>query len=85
MALEQILTPADAVHVLQEHLDLAANEQALKSGIVGVHVLNVELFHFLVFGVNTGQGGIYIGELAVILLNQGARADTFARRPAANA
>ncbi len=41
--LDQVLLPADQVDVLQQHLDLAPDEQALEGRIVDVHVLDVDL------------------------------------------
>jgi hypothetical protein len=34
--------PADQVHIAQQHLDLAADQQALKGRVVDVHVGNVD-------------------------------------------
>ena len=62
--LDEVLPPADAVHVLEQHLDLAPDQQALESRIVHVHVLDVDLFHRLRVGFDLGQRGLHVGKLA---------------------
>ena len=63
--LDEVLPPADAVHVLQQHLDLAPDQQALESRIVRVHILDVDFFHRLRVGLDLGQGGFHVGKLAL--------------------
>ena len=71
--LDQVLPPADEVHVLQQHLDLAADEQALEGRVVDVHVLDVDLLDGLGVGLDLRQGGLDVGELP--LDRQGERRD----------
>ena len=47
--LDQVLLPADEVHVLQQYLHLAPDEQALEGRIVDVHIVDVDFLHL--FGV----------------------------------
>ena len=70
---DEVLPPADAVHVLQQHLDLAPDEQALESRVFDVHVLDVDLLHRLRLGFDLGQRGLHVGELA--LDREGKRGD----------
>ena len=63
--LDQVLLPADEVHVLQQHLDLAADEQALEGGIVDVHVLDVDLLQLLGVALDAGQRGFHVAQLAL--------------------
>ena len=60
--LDQVLLPADEVHVLEQHLDLAPDEQALEGGIVDVHVLDVDLLHLLGVRFDPGQRGFHVAQ-----------------------
>ena len=52
---DEVLPPADAVHVLEQHLDLAPDQQALESRVVDVHVLDVNFFDRLRLGFDLRQ------------------------------
>ena len=53
--LDEVLPPADVVHVLKQHLDLAPDQQALERRIVDVHVVDVDLLNRIVMGVDLGE------------------------------
>ena len=63
--LDQVLLPADEVHILEQHLDLAADEQALEGGIVDVHILDVDLLHLLGMALDAGERGFHVPQLAL--------------------
>ena len=53
------------VHVAQQHLDLAPDQQALESRVVDVHVVDVDLFNCLVVRFDPRQRRFDVGELAL--------------------
>ena len=63
--LDQVLLPADEVHVLKQHLDLAPDQQALEGRVVDVHVLDVDLLDRLGVALDLGQRGFHVGKLAL--------------------
>ena len=62
---DQLLFPADQVHVLQQHLYFAPDEQALEGGIVEVHVLDVDLVHLVRVALDAGQCCLHVAQLAL--------------------
>ena len=61
---DEVLPPADAVHVLEQHFHLAPDQQALKSRVVRVHVSNVNFFNRIRLGFDLGKCRLHVGELA---------------------
>src|SRR6185295_6950381 len=61
--LNEILLPAHEVHVLQQHLDLAADQQALEGRILDVHVVDVDLLQILRLGLNASKRRLHVLEL----------------------
>ena len=59
----EFLSPADQVHVLQQHLDLAADQQALEGRVFDVDVGNIEFFQFDRLLLDTGEHRLHIVEL----------------------
>ena len=53
--LDEVLPPTDAVHVLEQHLDLAPDQQALERRIVHIHVFDVDLIDRFGVGFEPGQ------------------------------
>ena len=51
----EVLPPADEVHVLEQHLDLAPDQQALEGRVVDVHILDVDLLHRLRVRLDAGR------------------------------
>ena len=70
---DEVLPPADAVHVLEQHFDLAPNQQALESRVINVDVLDVDFLDGFRVGFDFGKGGFHVGELA--LDREGERSD----------
>ena len=63
MVLDEILSPANTVNVLEKHLDLSADEQRLECGIVHIHVVNRDFLDRGVMGVDLGEQSINVREL----------------------
>ena len=61
----QVLAPARQIHVAEQHLDLAADQKPLVAGIVHVDIRDIDLFHLFGAGLDAGQGGVDVGELAL--------------------
>ena len=61
----EVLLPADEIDILQQHLHLAAHQQALEGGILDVDILNIDLFQIFGLGLDTREHGLYIAELAL--------------------
>ena len=62
---DEVLPPADAIHVLEQYLYLAPDQQALESRVFGVYVCNVDFFKGLGLGFDLRQCGLHVGELAL--------------------
>ena len=62
---DQVLFPADEVHVLQQHLHLAPDEQTLKRGVFNIHVLDVDLLQLLGVALDAGQRCLYVAQLTL--------------------
>ena len=69
----QILLPVDLIDILQQDFDLAADEQAFECGIVEIHVLDFDLFHFFGALFDACQQRIYVVQLA--FYGEGERRD----------
>ena len=58
-------TPTDQVHVFEQDLDLAPDQEGLEGRVVHVHVGDVYLFDGFFMGLDFGEGGLHVGELAL--------------------
>ncbi len=63
--LQEVLLPADEVDVLEQHLDLAPDQEALEGGVVEVDVVDVDLLDVAGLGLDAGEGGLDVAELAL--------------------
>lgn len=68
------MLPASQVHVLEEDLDLAADEKALEGGVVEVHVLDVDLLQLFDVALDPFERRLHVAELT--LDRQGERRDS---------
>ena len=63
--LGKILPPTNAINVLQQHLDLAANEQRFEGGIIDIDIVDGRFLNGIVMGVDLGEQGLDVSELAL--------------------
>src|SRR3546814_6243952 len=68
-----VLPPAHAINVLQQHLNLAPDEQRLECGIVDINIVNGQLIDGLLVGIDLGEKRVHVIELA--LDGEGERRD----------
>ncbi len=57
------MLPPNQVHIAEQHLDLAPDQQRFKRRVVDVHVGNVDLLDVGVAVLDVGQHGFHVLEL----------------------
>ena len=62
---QQILLPADQIHIAQQHLDLATDQQGFERRVVDIDVGNVDFLQCFGMGFDACQCVLYILELAL--------------------
>ena len=63
--LDQVLPPANQVHVLQQHFHFAPDQKALESRVVDVHIFDVDFFNRFGLGFDLRERGLHVGKLAL--------------------
>jgi len=60
---DEVLAPAHLVHVIEQNLDLVAEQQGLEGGIIQIDLLDLNLFETVVVVVDSGEHGIDVAKL----------------------
>ena len=61
--LDQVLLPADKIDVLQQHLDLATDQQCLEGRIVDLDIRDFRFVHLVRCGFNPIDGCVHVFQL----------------------